>query len=480
MSYAFKSLGKIVPHRTIETKSYGSDYTSTINTMINVGMNPYAAYLYLIIFYQCAPIYDAITRITDEAKCIHPYIFDVKKEEYTDQDPLLTLLHKPNMIQTYAEFVEEACQYYKITGNNYFIVTAKNENAEPYEIYNASPEYMTITGSNPVKYPDSYVYSQFSWADGTFRPVEINRQLRYFTQDRTKELIHWKHPNLLKSVSMYYGRSPLSADWLEIQEYIKATNHNLSMLIRGVTSAGIFMVDGRMSADQRAYLREQLDLFHAGANNAGRTIVLEQGQKFEQTTFSNRDMDYEKMQERVTKLLYMTNKIPLPIISAESMTYNNREVANLDLYDNAVMPLIRILFDKLHQYLMPRYRQKDSNNFKLEYEESKVPALAVRRYETLLRQRKLGIFSINELRQEIKYENAVGGSGVYAENGSFPVAQVPDGSADQEPLTQDFDNDNDTVEEEKKLSFFHAGKNMKNPDGTNAFSFEELKKIWLP
>jgi len=432
-------------------------------------------------------LFDAVTRITDESKKVEPFIYRRKQDDFIDVHPLLELLKKPNLKQTYSEFAEEAHQYQLVTGNSYIIATSKTPTSPVYELFNASPEYISITGSSPDSTPLVYQYTQLSHQDSTFHPQEIKGLIRYFTRDGRKEIIHWKKPDLLKSRAVYYGMSPVTPLWLEIEQYLKASNHNLSMLLRGVTSAGIFTAEGRLGNDQRTALREQLDKYHAGANNAGRTIVIDGGMKFEQTSFSNRDMDYEKMQDRVTKNIYKAYKIPLPLIAAETMTYSNREVAKLDLYDNAVLPLAGSFFDKIHQYLMFRY-EKDPYNFVIKYEESKVSALAVRRFETLNRQRTLGIFSTNELRTELGFENAIGGSDVYGASGSgIPIAKVPDGTEDLESLQEDLnesddigdvDDADDADSKKSALSFFHAAKSMKNKDGSDAFTIDELQKIW--
>jgi HK97 family phage portal protein len=483
MTYSIKNIQKIVPRETIHHEIKEATFPSLVNTLGSYGFNTWAALLSLSLFRQCSPLYDAITRITCESKMIEPFIYKIDSDEYLDKHPVLDLLKKPNYEQTREEFIEQAEQYHKVTGNAYFIVTARNPLLPVAEIFNASPEFVSITGNSPDAPPETYQYSALS-DNQVFKPEIIKGQLRYFNFNKTQELLHWKQLDIFKSRSFHYGMSSITPLWLEIEQYLKASNHNLSMLIRGVSSAGIFSTPDKLTMDQRTYLREQLDRFHAGANNAGRTIIVDGGMDFTQTTITNKDMDYERMLERITKRIYSTEKIPLPQVTSDTMTYNNMEVSKLELYDNAVLPLTHSLFSFLQRFLMPRY-EKDPNNYLIEYEEGKIPALAVRRFETIKRQKELGIFSVNELRTELKYENAVGGSNIFASGAmsTIPIANVPDATEDLEPLADDFEEEvdvdvSDGEKDSRYLAFLYAGKNMKNSDGTPAFTNEEMKQLW--
>src|SRR5262249_1035675 len=152
--------------------------------------------------------------------------------------------------------------------------------------------------------------------------------------------------------------SPMTPIFYDIEQFIKSGLHNMSLLARGTRPTGALKTKETLSDDAFARLQQQAEQFYSGPENAGRFMILDNGLEFEQMGMTHRDLDFEKLQERLTIRIYNTYNIPLPLIATGHMSYNNLETARLMLYDFAVLPIERRIDEELTNFLMYRYGEE--------------------------------------------------------------------------------------------------------------------------
>lgn len=404
----------------------GNEYSSLVD-ILTFGGNFFLAAVQCVNYYRrCAPLYNALDTISRQMMQINPVLVSRKEEDdFVQKHPVLDLLHKPNPVDTWSQFIYQLSTYYYLTGNAYIVATGK-PNKIPLELQIIRPQMITaMIGIDG--YTDFYQLTTLgyvgntTWAGLKFYRKEIDGRFRYFSDDGEREIYHIHHINPVATSQLVYGMSPLNPLFYEIEQYISASIHNLSMLRRGAFPSGFFVSEQPISTDeQRSKLQQDIDAMFAGSHNAGRAGLLEGGMKFEAFSMNNKDMEFSELRKAVQMNIYSNMRIPLPIVSTDHMTLSNLESSKLMLYDDAVLPLTNFLFEQLSMFLLDRVGLHDEYEFG--YDEGKIIPLEPRRNAQLEVLKNSGLYTINELRMRAESDALAGGNVIYGPQGTKIIA----------------------------------------------------------
>lgn len=388
-------------------------YASVFNKLAE---RTYITILESILYYQnCAPVYAAIKLIADEVSSIEPYVYNNNNSEFITSAPVLSLLKKPNPLITGPGFLEQIASYFLITGNC-FIIAHGEVNRPPKELFIVPPYFVTLQPGGDGQIENITVSGNFMYT-ATFTRKEVDGHYRYYS-GTDKEIWFIKNFNPRVYSSQLWGMSPLAPIHYEINQYLEASIHNLSLLIKGGRPSGAIEVGQELTDDQFERLKAQVYNSVQGAHNAGQFLILESNMKFQQMSQSNKDMDFIELKRNVTYMIYSALKIPLPLISGDFATYSNLETAKLSLYDNAVLPLVNRIYAELTNFLFPRFKMDPQ--LQLSYSTEEIIALEPRANAEINKVKDVGVLTINELRKRLGYEPLEGGDVMYG-----PLAQAP-------------------------------------------------------
>jgi HK97 family phage portal protein len=174
-------------------------------------------------------------------------LYERKNQSQTFNDNYKPIpLEKPNPLMRWGEFMQLSKIYLRATGNVFWYIL-KNEQGKPIAIYvlpshlmqiKLKPQAFALTLESPILGYE-LVYSQNSVP---------------FLED---EVIHLKMPNpqWTFSAEQLYGRSPLAAAYVNIENQLQANNHLFKMF----KSSGAF---GFIFAKGEALTPEQAEQFH--------------------------------------------------------------------------------------------------------------------------------------------------------------------------------------------------------------------------
>ena len=465
--------------RALERKSFGAgsifNFSGTGASAATKSARHFPINMHLALLYYrlAAPVKLSIDRIVDEFATI-PQVVEGKDSEILPDHPVLDLLKNPNVDATQNEFFQSIGSFFNITGNAYILATG-NVNRPPLELFSINPVTVNVDRSSRDPFPSKFTIDTGERNSLVFRRVESSFQLGNraanrirFIADNDKELWQIKTFSPLMETTTLEGLSPLSALAPEIEQYLNASLHNDSLLSRGATLSGIFSLtdsEAVVDQDQQEAIRDQIRTFYSGAENAGRAFFSQQ-LDFKSITQNNKDMDFATLQSMVFETIVTGLKVPLPLVSGDNMTFNNIENAMLILYDNAVIPLAKRIFNELSLFLLPRYGNTEGLN--ITFVDSELPALEPRRNAELNKVKDLGVLTIDEIRKMLGFEPLEsGGDAVY-----LPATLVPIGN-------DDFTNDQpekpvDAVTKDLKLLDAQA------PDGTSLITSDLIKDMELP
>ena len=434
---------------------------------------------------KCSPIYNAIDLIAANVANLIPKVWDKKNEIWVEDHPVLDLLKMPNADITFYELIYSMTSFFMITGDTYLVASGRPM-TPPKELFVYPSTAVTVLPGT-----DGFVQTMLTtlyWGTDLYTRDEINKHFRFFNKEKTSEICHIKHFNPTTIQSNVYGMSPLNPIYYEINQHQSANRHNLSVLERGATPSGIMNIDPPIDHDSFVRLQQQIDKQFAGSANAGRVMLVNGLGKYERTTMSQKDMDFLELKKEVIISIYRNLKIPLALITPETMTYDNMTRAMLMLYDLAVLPMANRIFSELTNFLIPRYGQ-DVNDFVITYDQGEIIALEARRNEQLKVVKELEILTVNELRALNGADPLDGGDAIYGAASEIPIAIDPNGSTgkinyDDQPAIDEIGGNDERIgtakPKPKKTSrskFAEILKAKVGSDGKPLFRDDEINKI---
>lgn len=388
-----------------------------------LGQNEYklAANQTIAYFYKCAPLFDGIDRLAQAISSIQPMVYDPKSKEFLPDHPLNDLLKNPNFQTSMSDFIYQYAAFLILTGDNYMFVNSVGENAEPRQMFIRPPQAISMNiGSDG--FVESYIVNLHNNSIRYERQPDINQGFKYINSSNgiTSQLFHSKTFNPTTQDFGIKGCSVLNSIYYEIEQYISTGIHNLSLLKRGATLSGVFKTEARLQDDDYMRLKAQINEYYSGDSNAGKTLVADNGLSFESMQQTNRDMDFLQLKELVTTTIYNILRIPLPLISKDTMTLANIAASKITFYDNGVLPWIDRIYDDLSNFLLPRY--PGSENYEIFYNVNDIMALETRKVDNLTQVKDIGVLTTNELRAQLNYEPLEGGDDLYQSSSNVPFA----------------------------------------------------------
>lgn len=468
---------------------------------------------YLEYYCQVAPVGDAINKIASETSCValFPYAKAEKESRIAlPNSPFVKTFRKPNFKQTGIDFKQEGFIHYLATGNNYIYLSGvlsadkRSVYQSPLEVYNLRPDYIT-----PVQdmsgYPEYYLYNPNGQQKCFHKSYinNINGQLieAYVEDEGFGVLLHWKEPSNNKLFSMLYGDSPLQNVEIEINQYLEASIHNANLLRNGLSSKMLFTPkDGSNppNQDQLDKIRDYLKSAYSGFNNAGKNLLIGMPFDVKPLDINLKDMDFEKLMRRMRVAIYNKLNIPLPMVEGEFTSNTNMKEANLNFYDKAVLPLLAKYCEYYYCFVYSNFYREDGV-FEIGFEESSIPALQPRLFETVQVLQKAKIATSNELREFVGLGRCgIGGDALYVDGNQVAVAgdenmsdtigvpagmvNMPDEDEENDELDEEdqetLEGDETEFEEEDEPEEKAAGINLKPTDtmARNAARGLELRK----
>jgi HK97 family phage portal protein len=379
-----------------------------------------------------AIVHRCVQLISNSASAVELCVY--QGEEKLENHELISLLQRPNPLQSGVEFFQSLYSYLMISGNSY-ILRDSDQIKKPNELYLLRPDRIKIK-SNTSMIPSSYAYI----IDG----VEVND----YTVDNTTGMSQVKQIKLWSPLDDFYGLSPLRASAYKIDQHNLAGLHNVALLKNGCTPSGMLKfvptdetgMSTQLTDDQRARLLEDLESRFMGSRNSGRPMLLEGNFEYQQLGLNPKDMDFLELLNLSAREIALCFGVPAQLIGIpEANTYSNMETAKLGLYEETIIPLLNRVESDLNEYLAPLY----DGDISIKYDLNSIPAMAEktkRLYENVMNGVNAGIITRNEAREKLGLEAIDGGDELYISANQFPI-----GEADRD------DSDPDSPEEDEKM-----------------------------
>jgi len=292
---------------------------------------------------------------------------------------LYSLLHDaPNEWMTAFEFWEQAVTHIALGGNFYALkgmVGARG--GELAELFPLMPSRVRVKErSNGSPY---YVISDGKGGEKEFTPDQIFH-IRY------RRLKGW------------CGMSPISYNRETIGLQLAGARMQSRTMKHGAKLTGILKAKKNFSKEAAAKLREQWESLYAGADNAGKTAVLEEGMEFERLSMSNADLQYiEQRKLSSTDICSIYRVPPHMVANLERATHSNIEHSAIEFVVQTLGPWLRRIEAAIRRDLLTPDERKTM------YPEFLVDALlrgdSVARGDLYTKLFSVGALNANEIRK---------------------------------------------------------------------------------
>jgi HK97 family phage portal protein len=367
---------------------------------------------------RCAPFGSAINEIADAGCDIPPRVWDTQTEEYVDDFPALELLAYPDSGTTYMSFMRHLIAEYLTTGNP-FLRSLGPVTRPPTALSIDSAQFAEITADSSGDINKIKIQNDFGTRTYSADFKDGRKRMRRSSDDETWHIFSY-NPDV--GSKRYFGAPIAKPLYYDVEQYVFGGKHNRNQLKRNARPSGAVVANfGEvLSKEEWEEWQRQVGEGLEGIDNSGRVLMFADA-AFQQMSMTNKDMDYKSLVEHAEISIYRQFKIPLPLVSTESMTYSNYATAQVALYDRAVLPVIKFLFEQIYCAIFYRYA-KDWRRYRLTFDENDISALVTRKLENAKILSSLGALRIDEIRDEIGYDALpVGGNDVWRSSGDAPI-----------------------------------------------------------
>jgi len=375
-----------------------------------------------------AIVHRCVKLIADSSSAVKLCVY--QGDEKLESHELLSLLERPNPLQSGVEYFASLYSYLLISGNSYLLRDSENF-TPPKELYLLRPDRMEIKASNSI-IPAQYDYIINGMVTNSY-PVDQTTG-----QSQVKQIKLWS------PLDDYYGLSPLMASAYNVDQHNLAGLHNVALLKNGCTPSGMLKFEptdetgasASLTDDQRARLLEDLEFRFQGSHNSGRPMLLEGNFEYKQLGLNPKDMDFLELLNLSAREIALAFGVPAQMLGIpEANTYSNMETAKLGMYEETIIPLLTRVESDLNEFLTPLYNE----DIYIKYDIDSIPAMAEKTKQVYLDVSQAvtaGIITRNEARAKLGLEPIDGADELYIPSNLFPI-----GEKDDDTPMEDDDNE---------------------------------------
>jgi HK97 family phage portal protein len=403
-----------------------------------------------LLFRNVSPLAKVVNLIADQVANLQPLI--KVDGQVVNDTPLHALLKRPGFNRTRHRFVKELAVQYLVTGTAYPHVMG-NSDRIPLAFDVLKSKMVSITPGADM-WPDQYMYAEGTRSI-TFKRNADARDPRWLDDSGFGEIVPIYD---IDGTRRGVGLSRMNAIKADVELRFQGIQHNKAMLENGARMSGVLAFKDELNDEQKESVRQQFEGRHAGALNAGKTLITQGGDvSFTSLQASAKDMDFDKLIRTVEDAIVAAYNVPVTLFRTEAQTNNNYETAWFMCYDNAILPTFQAIYAGISQIFAERLTAMN-NGVPVEVEighDALTNTVLMKQASAMARELfNARLVSRNEARKRIGMEPVLGGDTIYGPMGDTPVAE-------------DYFTDHGTPGD-LTAEAFHEARNQKLPNGAPA------------
>lgn len=340
-------------------------------------------------YIKCIIAYKCISLIADNCALMNYDLFNVQsgQKKKVEKHPVLDLLRSPYYQMSKTDFIRTVISQKKIYGNAYIEKRYAQRGGDynpgkPLFLFPLRPDFIIPrNGRNHLN--DLYTYRDEYNSSIDF-PVNIEGK---------SNIIHIKEFN---PQSYFQGLSPIVPAAYAIDLHTFINKHNNALMKNGARPSGYLKVPAGVELSENTILRlrEDIKTKYTGAENTGKTVMLESGIEWVQTSMSPQDGDFKNLKDSSAHEIGLAFNVPIELLNTIPAKYDNLAAAYDQLYSDAVVPESHSYCDNLNINLVPLY----GDNLILEPNFDHTPVMLRRKIKTMTELNSIGFITKNEKR----------------------------------------------------------------------------------
>lgn len=173
-----------------------------------------------------------------------------------------------------------------------------------------------------------------------------------------------------------------------------------NLLENGAMPQGILQTQAKLGKDAITNLKQSLQNTFGGPNNAGKTMVLEDGLEFKQASFDPDKLQLTDSRKETLADICRAFNVPQSMLDSKANTYNSNEQDNLYFLQYCVSPIINAIEGAVNNTLLLESEKESGYFFKFDTSEM-IRTTQKEKIDSVGAALKAGIISINEARNEL-------------------------------------------------------------------------------
>lgn len=296
------------------------------------------------------------------------------------------LLRRVNPEDTYRDFIEQNIVHLMLSGEGY-IEKARNRLGDTAELWSWRPaDVSPIADTTGRRRVASYVVRPGAGRDALTISADDMIVVRVYSPS-----------NPLR------GQSSVAPIWNDLLGDREAAKYNKRLLQRGMRTGGIMQpTEGDIGDDELRALRASIEAIHAGAENAGRPLVLPYGIEWKDDTKSPKDMDFLGMRKFAREIAAGVVGVPPVVIgNFDAASYANTDAQLKAFWDYSGRAILEKIFGALNEHWV---HTEIGEEISIEPDLAQIEALVDNLKSRVENATKLvsgGIATINEARRRV-------------------------------------------------------------------------------
>tara|TARA_R110002124_G_scaffold242274_1_gene407466 strand:+ start:101 stop:1387 length:1287 start_codon:yes stop_codon:yes gene_type:complete len=380
---------------------------------------------------RLSTVYACIKVLSETVSTLPCHLFKLSDDRATKShawgDALHSLVNRsPNDWQTSQEFWQQQMVNLCLRGNSYNYIVRAGSSGRVVAIHPLPVDAVSVNvyAQNRIEYSVT-VGEKGEQRSEVFQPDEI---------------LHFK----TMSMDGIRGVSPISYQGHLLGGSIEARNHANNVFANGSTPRGVLMVDGTLSDEAYANLKESWSSSHAGTQNANKVALLEAGVKFEPISMSPGDVQLIETRKMSREEICGMFRVPPHMIADLSRaTFSNITEQSMDFYRSAISPYLKTFESRMNFSFLG----DSTREFKFDVSELIRGDFSgeVDAYKKLL---EIGVMSPNEVRGRLDMNPRDGGDDFVSDSNNLTFGDEAEGTPDEPEQPEQTTEETEEISEE--------------------------------
>lgn len=303
-------------------------------------------------------LYGAVNVIAQEFARVKLYLYSEKKngeiEKTYDHQALATInrpmpIEKGRSILTHMQLKYLLAQHYLLNGEAFWLLDGriKDFGGAPTMIHPLMPAFV-------MERLDSEFNIEAYWYRAAGKQIELDPM----------DVIHFKLPD---PKMWYRGHSPVKSARFALDSHKEADILNTRHFQNSAVPSGVLSTDAKISPEEQKRVADQFNQKYSGSANAGKTVALPSGLKYQRISETNAEMQYHELKMNARDEILANYRVGIEMLGkTEGQTRANADAANYVFQRFTVLPMVEFIVDVLNNDYLPAFPGTEELKFGFE------------------------------------------------------------------------------------------------------------------